>query len=84
MNKLNNELTPSELETVCNLSQAQKLSLAEQVEAVGMSARATHRVLKVARTLADLDNSEKLETAHLQKALLLRRSSLICEAAESD
>jgi magnesium chelatase family protein len=82
--KLNNQLTASELESACQLSQAQKISLAQQSEAIGMSARATHRVLKVARTLADLDNSEGVATAHLQKALLLRRSSLICQAQDID
>jgi magnesium chelatase family protein len=82
--KLNNQLMASELDSACELSQAQKVNLAQQIEAIGMSSRATHRVLKVARTLADLDCSEPVQTAHLQKALMLRRSSLICQALELD
>lgn len=82
--KLNNQLAASELESACKLSQTQKVNLAQKIEAIGMSSRATHRVLKVARTLADLDCSDMLQTAHLQKALLLRRSSLICQAVELD
>lgn len=82
--KLNNQLSAAELELLCELSQAQKVSLAQQIESIGMSSRATHRVLKVARTLADLDNSQAVETAHLQKALLLRRSSLVCQAVENE
>jgi len=80
--KLNSQLTASELDSVCELTQDQRISLAQQIEAIGMSSRATHRVLKVARTIADLNNSERVKTAHLQKALLLRRSSLICQSVE--
>jgi magnesium chelatase family protein len=82
--KLNHQLAATELEVACQLSQAQKVNLAQQSEAIGMSSRATHRVLKVARTLADLDHSQGVEPKHLQKALLLRRSSLICQAQADD
>jgi magnesium chelatase family protein len=82
--KLNHQLTATELEAACQLSQAQKVNLAQQSEAIGMSSRATHRVLKVARTLADLDHSQGVEPKHLQKALLLRRASLICQAQADD
>jgi magnesium chelatase family protein len=39
------------------------------MEKLGLSARAYHRVLKVARTIADLSASESITTAHLREAL---------------
>ena len=38
-----------------------------------LSARAYHRVLKVARTIADLDNADRIGTPHVAEALQYRR-----------
>jgi len=43
--------------------------LERAVDRLGLSARAYHRVLKVARTLADLDGAGDIATAHLAEAL---------------
>lgn len=43
-------------------------------EAALVSARAYHRVLRVARTIADLDGTERVATAHLTEAIKYRRA----------
>jgi magnesium chelatase family protein len=46
--------------------------LARMAEKKGLSARASHRVLKVARSIADLEGSVRVEARHLGEALTLR------------
>ncbi|MEW8657322.1 MAG: hypothetical protein AB2603_03275 [Candidatus Thiodiazotropha endolucinida] len=43
------------------------------IEKLGLSMRAYHRILKVARTIADLDASPKVETAYISEAIGYRR-----------
>lgn len=74
---LNSRIKTEDLSLVCRLSDNQKVSLAKQLDLLGMSSRATHRIIKVARTIADLDGAENISDFHLNKALLLRRSMLI-------
>ena len=47
--------------------------LAGAMQQLGLSARAFHRVLKVARTVADLGGSDRIETVHLAEAIQYRR-----------
>ena len=50
------------------------LKLLEQaLDKFGLSHRAYHRILKVARTIADLDSSENIRTSHLTEAIGYRR-----------
>ncbi len=72
--KLNQMLTNSELNSVCGLSQNDQQYMEEAITKLGLSARAYHRVLKVARTIADLDQQENIARAHLQEALIFRSS----------
>jgi magnesium chelatase family protein len=62
-------LTPAEIDRVCALGQAERALLETAVERLGLSARAWHRILKVARTIADLAGSERIEAAHLSEAI---------------
>lgn len=74
---LNSRIKTADLPEICALSESQKLTLAGKLDVLGVSSRATHRIIKVARTIADLQDSEKIEDAHLNKALMLRRSRLV-------
>jgi magnesium chelatase family protein len=72
--RVNDHLQGAELEEACALDEpVQKLLHAASVR-LGWSARAYHRVLKVARTIADLADSERLETHHVAEAIQYRRS----------
>ncbi|MFA0810364.1 YifB family Mg chelatase-like AAA ATPase [Microbulbifer epialgicus] len=68
----NNLLKGAELEKHCILGDKEKHLLRQSVEKLGLSARSYHRVLKVARTLADLANLEKISTAQIAEALAYR------------
>jgi magnesium chelatase family protein len=69
---LNSSLPPGDLERFCSLSSAQKGLVVEAMERLALSHRAYHRLLKVARTVADLDGSDRLENRHLLEALNMR------------
>ncbi|GAA3911688.1 YifB family Mg chelatase-like AAA ATPase [Luteimonas lutimaris] len=53
----------------CRLSDADQQLLERAIDALQLSARAMHRILRVARTIADLAGSEAIATAHLTEAL---------------
>ena len=50
-------------------------------DAMGLSARAFHRTLKVARTIADLDSAERVGRAHVAEALSYRGEAMRAERA---
>lgn len=68
----NSELTPSLLEKFCSLNVSSKKILEMAFEKLGLSARAYSRILKVARTIADLEASENIQEAHLAEAIQYR------------
>ena len=62
-----------EVERHCAISEADSQLLERAIEQLGLSARAYHRILKVARTIADLAGSPDITTAHLTEAIGYRR-----------
>lgn len=70
---LNAELSGSALEQVCKLDADSEKLLLRAMEKLGLSARALHRILRVARTLADLGCSASVDRAHLVEALGYRQ-----------
>lgn len=74
---LNSQINTEQLSEICPLKDRQKASLAKQLDLLGMTSRAAHRIIKVARTVADLDGVEEIDDSHINKALMLRRSKLI-------
>ena len=68
----NAELTPQLLEKFCKLDESCQNILKLAFEKLGLSARAYGRILKVARTIADLDGTENIEQKHLAEAIQYR------------
>ncbi len=71
----NAEMGPLEVREHCQrvLAPAAQPLLATAMEQLALSARAFHRILKVARTVADLARSETIEVVHLAEAIQYRR-----------
>ncbi len=70
--KANHQLSAPELEKYCLLSDADKALLEHAINKMGLSTRAYHRVLKVARTLADMHNKDQPGTEEISEALSYR------------
>ncbi len=71
-NKLNAALSNSEMQMFCQISPADQVLLDQAMDRFGLSARAYHRILKVARTIADLEGSTVMRTEHLTESLSYR------------
>lgn len=69
----NAQLANRELEQVCELTSQEELLLDQAIERFGFSSRAYHRILKVARTIADLDSSSNVLTQHITEAINFRK-----------
>lgn len=72
----NAEMGPVEVWDYCQVAEAAEALLQMAMKQLNFSARGFHRVLKVARTIADLSGSETIETPHLAEALQYRPRSL--------
>ena len=68
----NSELTPQLIEKFCKLNNRCKQILETAFDKLGLSARAYNRILKVARTIADLENSQNIQEKHLAEAIQYR------------
>jgi magnesium chelatase family protein len=71
--KTNAEMSVKELDKFCEVDANGKKLLEASFERLNLSARGLHRVLKVARTCADLDASRSIQIPHLAEALGYRR-----------
>ena len=70
--KSNSRITSDIIADVCRLSPAAEDMLKRAFDKLGLSARAYDRILKVARTCADLEGSKDIEKAHISQAISFR------------
>jgi magnesium chelatase family protein len=67
--KVNALLGSREIETYCPLAKEDAQFLETALHRLGLSIRAYHRIIKVARTIADLQGAEQITRPHLAEAL---------------
>lgn len=68
----NAQMSPKMVRKVCQISDEGNILLKSAMEKLGLSARAYDRILKVARTIADLDGSDTVELEHLAESINYR------------
>ena len=71
-NKSNAELNAGEVDQYCRTSSSDRLLLERAMQKLQLSARAYHRILKLARTIADIDESTDIQQAHITEAISYR------------
>ena len=71
----NSELTPKLIKKFCQLNEASSSILKEAVKKFNLSARAYDRLLKLSRTIADLDLSENIQPKHIAQAIQYRSNT---------
>jgi magnesium chelatase family protein len=68
----NAQMTTKHLRTICKLDEGGTQLLKTAMDKLGLSARAYDRILKVARTIADLDSAASIQTPHIAEAIQYR------------
>jgi len=70
----NKEMNVKHIDTLCPLNKEASLLLRQAAERLDLSARSYHRMIKVARTIADLGGEKNIEVPHVAEALQYRQS----------
>lgn len=73
----NSEMGPAEVWKFCQLDDTAKALLQAAIQRLNLSARAFHRILKVSRTIADLESAGEIAVAHLAEALQYRSRGFV-------
>lgn len=71
----NSQIPAAKIKEYCSLDLKQESYMKQTYQALNLTARAYHKILKVARTLADMDRAEKIQMRHLNEAICYRNVS---------
>ena len=71
--KTNSKMTQAELKEFCKIKEEDKKFLITALENLKVSARVYDKILKISRTIADLDGAEKINRKHLLEAISFRK-----------
>ena len=80
----NASMGPRELEAYCALTPEGEALMKDAFEALGLTARSYDRILRVSRTIADLDGSETIEAQHIAEAIQYRTYDFILNGGNAD
>ena len=70
---VNAQLDQRQISRFCSLQEGLEQMLAQAIDKLGLSARSYHKLLKLARSIADLEGSEQIDRRHLAEAIAYRR-----------
>ncbi|MEK9147497.1 MAG: YifB family Mg chelatase-like AAA ATPase [Patescibacteria group bacterium] len=73
ISRVNSSMTPKEIKYLCLLDNESNSILQNAVDNLGISMRGYHKIIKVARTIADLEGEEKISANHIREALQYRK-----------
>jgi len=73
----NAEMTPTEVREFCQVEESAQSLLKTAMKQLYLSARAFHRILKIGRTLADLEGADTIKAHHIAEAIQYRPRSLV-------
>jgi magnesium chelatase family protein len=69
----NSQLSPAQIKKYCALDKESVKFMKKAYDKMALSARGYHKMLKVARTIADVESADNINTAHLAEALRYRQ-----------
>ena len=68
----NNRMSNRQIKKYCKLDEESNMLLKQAIDEFGLSARAYTRILKVSRTIADIENSIEIQVQHISEAIQYR------------
>lgn len=73
----NAQMTPDQIARFCALDDAGDALMSQAFDRMGLSARSHDRILRVARTIADLDGAQAIAPDHLAEAIQYRNTDIL-------
>lgn len=80
----NSGMEPDRIEQTCILTDTAKATVKKAFEKLNLSMRGYHKLIKVARTIADLEGADQIDTPHIQEAIMYRSLDYYLEQQRAD